>query len=107
MPRWAMPAGVLVAFFGVGAALTQLPTKAHKEDCHKSAFAIVTGAHVPKEIEHECEEAARNEMLVAAIPASAGVIGAIATVTIMRRADDEAGPEGEGDKGAEEAVEPA
>ncbi|HEX2063997.1 MAG TPA: hypothetical protein VHE80_06215, partial [Acidimicrobiales bacterium] len=85
-----MPAGVLIAFFGVAVGLALLPTKAHKEDCHKSAFAIVTGAHVPEEIKHECEEAARNEMFVAAIPASAGVIGTIATVTIMRRADDEA-----------------
>ncbi len=100
MRRWAMPAAVLVAFFGVAIGLTLIPTKAHKEDCHKSAIQIVTGAHVPEEIKHECEEAARNEMFVAAIPATAGVIAAIATVTQLRRAKSEAAAE-EGGEGAE------
>lgn len=106
MRRWAMPATVLVIFFGVAVGLTLVPTKAHKEDCHQSAIAIVTGAHVPEEIKHECEEAARNEMFVAAIPATAGVIATVATVTIMRRADSETGPKDEGGEVAEEADRP-
>ena len=104
MPRWAMPVTVLVALFGVAVGLTLLPTKADKEECHKSSIEIVTGAEVPEELKDKCEEEAKKEMLVAVIPASAGLVALVTTVTQLKRARSETGAEQEED---EEAPEPA
>lgn len=76
-----MVVGLLLA---AAVVIALLPVKAEDHSCGASSFSIVTGAHVPEEIAHECHEQARTDMYVAAIPGAAGVIAAVASAGVLR-----------------------